>query len=98
MIESELTAVQLAISDELTEISDSWGFQSLVQHCLNFSVRNKFAVSLVFMDLDYFKLINDSFGHEEGDVVLVAFSTLIKNCFRDSDVTACLGVMSLYCF
>lgn len=91
MVERELDAVQLATFDELTGISNRRGFVSLAQHCLKFSVRNKFPVTMVFMDLDLFKAINDTYGHEEGDKALVAFTTLMKASVRDSDVIGRLG-------
>ncbi|MFT6984636.1 MAG: diguanylate cyclase (GGDEF)-like protein [Psychromonas sp.] len=91
MVERELAAVQLATLDELTGISNRRGFLALAQSSLNFSVRNKFPVTLVYLDLDHFKSINDNFGHSEGDSVLVAFADLIKSTFRDSDLFARLG-------
>lgn len=91
MVEREMSAVQLATLDELTGVSNRRGFIALAQHCLTFSRRNQFPVSLVFIDLNYFKLINDSFGHEEGDKVLKDFAALIKSTFRESDVIARMG-------
>jgi diguanylate cyclase (GGDEF)-like protein len=90
-VERELSAVQLATLDELTGIPNRRGFLSLAQNSLNLSIRNKFPTTLVYMDLDNFKPINDKFGHAEGDIVLVAFANLIKNTFRDSDVFSRLG-------
>jgi diguanylate cyclase (GGDEF)-like protein len=46
---------------------------------------------LVFLDLNKFKQINDTYGHAEGDKALVAFSDMIKRTFRESDVFARLG-------
>lgn len=91
MAEQELAAVQLATLDELTMISNRRGFVSLAQHALNISRRKELPVSLVFLDLNKFKHINDTYGHAEGDKALVAFAEQIKNTFRDSDVYARLG-------
>ncbi|MEH6628029.1 MAG: sensor domain-containing diguanylate cyclase [Motiliproteus sp.] len=91
MVERELAAIQLATLDELTGISNRRGFLTLAQHSLNLCVRNKFPVVLVFLDLDQFKPINDKFGHAEGDTALVAFASLMKSIFRDSDLFARLG-------
>lgn len=91
MVERELAALQLAILDELTQISNRRGFMMLGQHSLRFCARQKSPASLVFLDLDKFKPINDTFGHAEGDLALAAFATQIKNVFRDSDLFGRLG-------
>lgn len=74
MAESELAAVQLATLDELTEITNRRGFLMLAQHSLNLCFRHGISASLVFVDLNEFKPINDKFGHAEGDRALVAFA------------------------
>jgi len=91
MVEHELEAVQLATLDELTGLSNRRGFLLLAKHSLKLSIRQKFPIVLVFMDLNQFKLINDKFGHAEGDAALVAFANLMNASFRDSDHYARLG-------
>jgi diguanylate cyclase (GGDEF)-like protein len=91
MVERELEAVQLATLDELTGLSNRRGFLLLAKHSLKLSIRQKFPIVLVFMDLNQFKLINDKFGHAEGDAALVAFANLMNASFRDSDHYARLG-------
>lgn len=91
MVERELSAVQLATLDELTKISNRRGFAMLAQHSLDVCVRRQLAASLVFMDLDKFKPINDKFGHAEGDRALTAFAEQIKITCRESDVFGRLG-------
>jgi diguanylate cyclase (GGDEF)-like protein len=91
MVELELSAVQLSRHDELTGILNRRGFLALAQNNLHLSLRNKSPVTLVYLDLDHFKYINDNFGHAEGDAVLIAFSNLTKTIFRDSDIFARLG-------
>ena len=91
MVEREIAAIQLATLDELTMISNRRGFIALAQHALNISRRKDYPASLVFLDLDQFKQINDQYGHAEGDKVLIVFAEAIKNTFRDSDIYARLG-------
>jgi len=91
MVERELAAVQLATLDELTNISNRRGFMMLAEHSMHLCARQKIPASLVFMDLDKFKPINDTFGHTEGDRALAAFAERMKNTFRDSDLFARLG-------
>ena len=90
-VERELAAIQLATLDELTDILNRRGFMMISQHSLNLCVRQKIPASLVYLDLDNFKRINDTFGHSEGDNVLNAFADQIRTVCRESDVFARLG-------
>lgn len=91
MVERELASFQLATVDELTNISNRRGFMVLAQQSLNLCARQRIPATLVFMDLDKFKPINDKFGHAEGDLALITFANQMKSSFRDSDVVARLG-------
>jgi diguanylate cyclase (GGDEF)-like protein len=91
MVERELAAVQLATMDELTNISNRRGFLTLAEYSLHLCSREKSPASLVFLDLDNFKPINDKCGHAEGDRALRAFAEHLKNTCRDSDLFARLG-------
>jgi diguanylate cyclase (GGDEF)-like protein len=91
MVEHEISAIQLATQDELTNISNRRGFVFLSQHSLQLCARQKIPATLVFLDLDKFKKINDTFGHAEGDLALRAFAKLMKSTFRESDFFARLG-------
>ena len=94
MVERELALVQMATLDELTNISNRRGFMMLAQHCLHLCAREGVCVSLVFLDLDKLKSINDKFGHLEGDRALIAFAELMKTTCRDSDLFARLPATS----
>ncbi len=91
LAERELAAAELATLDDLTRISNRRGFITLGQHSLNMCVRQKIPASLVFLDLNAFKNINDEYGHAEGDKVLTTFADHMRNTFRGSDVFARLG-------
>lgn len=91
MAEGELSAIQLATIDDLTKISNRRGFISLAQNSINLCARQGTPVSMVFLDLDKFKPINDQFGHAEGDHALITFADLMRKSFRDSDVFARIG-------
>jgi diguanylate cyclase (GGDEF)-like protein len=91
MAAQELSSVQLATIDELTQISNRRGFSALAHHALNLCKRMNKPASLFFFDLDFFKEINDRFGHAEGDNALVNFSKILKEAFRESDVVGRLG-------
>ena len=91
LAEHELMAVQLATLDELTKISNRRGFITLAQNSLELCIRQKIPASLIYLDLNSFKLINDKFGHAEGDKALIAFANQMAQTFRSSDVFARLG-------
>jgi two-component system, cell cycle response regulator len=82
---------QLAIADELTGLMNRRGFMMLAEHQRSLADRKGSSLSLVFVDIDHFKLINDRFGHEEGDRALRELAGLLLHTFRRSDVVARLG-------
>ena len=91
MVEQELTAVQLATLDEMTNLTNRRGFMGVANKILSLCVRNQIPATLAFIDLNNFKSINDQHGHAEGDRALVDFSQQLATAFRSSDVVARLG-------
>lgn len=88
LVEDELLSIQQNTLDALTAISNRRGFELLAEKTLANTDRLGLSTSLIFFDLDYFKEINDEFGHEEGDIALKSFANLLIDCFRESDVIA----------
>lgn len=86
MVEQELAVIQLAITDELTLLANRRGFEALAQQALRVCKRLNKPGCLLFFDLNEFKQVNDRFGHAEGDQALIAFSKLLLEVFRDSDI------------
>lgn len=91
MAEGEIAALELATTDELTSLSNSRGFKQQANHELKVAVRSKAAISLCMIDLNKFKIINDSFGHAEGNYALLSFAEIMKSTLRDSDVYGRIG-------
>ena len=91
MVASELTAVRLATVDPLTGLSNRRGFTILAQQAIAAAARAGVAATVVAIDMDGFKAINDELGHEVGDRALVEFSELLLDTVRESDVVARLG-------
>lgn len=91
MAEQELMALQLATLDDLTKISNRLGFIAFAEKSLSLCKRKNIPASLIFLDLNKFKYINDTFGHAEGDHALINFAEVMKKSFRDSDIFARLG-------
>jgi diguanylate cyclase (GGDEF)-like protein/PAS domain S-box-containing protein len=80
-----------AITDELTGLLNRRGFFTLSeQHC-KLVQRNRRMMSVLYIDLDNMKDINDDWGHHEGDVALVDTAEILKKSFRDSDIIARIG-------
>jgi diguanylate cyclase (GGDEF)-like protein len=88
-IEKEL--VHLATIDPLTSIPNRRKFDDVLHYELNRDSRYKNKLSLIFCDLDYFKLINDGHGHKIGDDVLKEFTQLVCRNIRKTDIFARWG-------
>ncbi|MGC4063608.1 MAG: diguanylate cyclase [Polyangiaceae bacterium] len=81
----------LSLVDELTGLYNRRGFLTLATQQLKLCDRSMRSALLVFVDLDGMKRINDELGHEYGDVALVETASVLRQCFRYSDVVARLG-------
>ena len=76
---------RLAITDGLTTLFNSRHFYSQLELEADRSIRYKHPLALLLIDIDRFKEFNDSYGHLEGDKVLVRFSQILKSCLRAND-------------
>lgn len=85
----ELRAVSLV--DDLTGLHNRRGFLTLAQWQLKLATRKKRYLTLLFIDLDDMKRINDTLGHPEGDKALVDVANILKKTFRESDIVARIG-------
>ncbi len=81
----------ISLTDDLTGLYNRKGFLALAAHRVKLANRNREPFSIAFIDLDDLKDINDSFGHLEGDRALRETASLLRECFRDSDIVARLG-------
>jgi len=84
-------ARHLAEVDPLTELSNRRGFEAHLQQAITRVARTGQSASLMFIDLDNFKPINDSHGHLAGDAMLWAVANVLRHGVRDSDIVARLG-------
>ncbi len=82
---------QLAFHDPLTLLANRNLFRDRVQHALTLAHRGHSCVAVMFLDLDNFKNINDSLGHDAGDRLLQAVAQRIVKTTRSSDTVARLG-------
>ncbi|HDS0951479.1 TPA: PAS domain S-box protein [Stenotrophomonas maltophilia] len=84
-------ARHLAEIDPLTELGNRRGFEVHLQQAITRVERTGQAASLMFIDLDRFKPVNDTWGHLAGDAVLWAVASVLRHGVRDSDVVSRLG-------
>ncbi|NCC64012.1 MAG: diguanylate cyclase [Spirochaetia bacterium] len=75
-----------ALTDELTALYNRRGFKMMAEQELKHSHRLKHEAILLSIDIDAFKAINDTYGHDEGDRVLRFVAQTMKQCFRSSDI------------
>jgi len=81
----------LATHDSLTGLPNRVMFAELLNHVLALARRNQRKFAVLFIDLDRFKFINDSLGHEAGDALLCEVAKRLKESLRASDIVARLG-------
>jgi len=80
-----------ALRDGLTKLFNKKYFMERLDSELKFAVRHGVALSLLMLDLDYFKKVNDTLGHLAGDTVLAAVSSQLSRAVRNEDVVARFG-------
>ena len=81
----------LASHDSLTSLPNRETFNELLHYAIEAAHRHARQFAVLFIDLDRFKVINDSLGHDAGDILLVEIARRLRQALRSSDVVARLG-------
>ena len=81
----------LAITDDLTKLHNFRYMDQTLDHEINRSQRYGSVLSLIFFDMDHFKIVNDTHGHLAGSKVLVEVADLLRENFRNVDIMARYG-------
>jgi diguanylate cyclase (GGDEF)-like protein len=81
----------LAEVDQLTQLANRHKSTEMLTHFLSLARRQHMPLSLVIIDVDHFKQVNDRFGHAMGDDVLRHLAAILRRSFRDEDVVARWG-------
>lgn len=89
--ESQERFRHLALHDPLTALPNRTLFFDRLEHAVATSVRHRAGIAVLFLDLDGFKLVNDTLGHDAGDRLLVAVGERLLDCLRLGDTVARLG-------
>lgn len=82
---------EMAYIDNLTGLPNRSLYYDRLQQAIAQAHRNQTMMAVLFMDLDYFKPINDELGHEWGDQALVEVSNRLERCIRETDTVARIG-------
>lgn len=90
-LEAEEKLEQLAYFDQLTQLPNRRLYNDRLNQTIALAERNKTQFSIFFIDLDKFKFVNDTYGHEIGDKLLINVAGTISQCIRKSDTVARLG-------
>ena len=89
--EMEKEIHDLTLRDELTGLYNMRGFYLLAEQTLRLAQRSKQPFSVLFLDLDGLKQINDQQGHQVGSAYLAETGEIVQACFRDADVKGRFG-------
>jgi len=81
----------VALTDDLTGLPNRRAIEAWADRQLQAAVRHGFSFWVVLIDLDHFKRVNDTYGHEAGDTVLKAFAEILKSSTRSSDISGRIG-------
>ena len=89
--EKNIELFELAVTDQLTGLYNRIMLDRSLEIELNSSDRFDSVFGIVLIDIDHFKLINDNYGHQTGDRILVCFAELLQNNTRKSDIVGRWG-------
>jgi diguanylate cyclase (GGDEF)-like protein/PAS domain S-box-containing protein len=81
----------LAHYDALTDTANRRLFEDRCKQAIQSAIRHKHSIALIGLDIDHFKRINDTLGHDAGDQFLVSLAKRLKQCIRKEDTVARLG-------
>ena len=91
LINEHKNLTNLALKDTLTDMNNRRGLHYMLETVIPNTIRYKQPLSVITIDIDFFKKINDTYGHDGGDIVLKQFAQLIKNSHRKSDISCRFG-------
>ena len=82
---------ELALTDALTDLPNRRAIEDWARRQLSSAVRHRFSFHVVMADLDHFKAVNDTYGHDAGDIVLKRFAEILRSNCRSSDICGRMG-------
>jgi len=91
IVEARERIAALAYSDPLTGLANRTGFGPALEHAVRRARRNSTQLAALYLDLDGFKQVNDTYGHETGDRLLIEVAARLRHTLRASDQVARFG-------
>ncbi|MEZ5536321.1 MAG: GGDEF domain-containing protein [Thiolinea sp.] len=91
MQDSKQQAINIAMQDPLTGLKNRLGLTEDFKQLINHPDTEKHRIAVIFADLDDFKIINDTHGHEDGDEVLRIIAARLDSMIREDDIAARIG-------
>ena len=88
----------LSTSDELTGVNNRRGFMDKVEFLIKSPANNDRNAMMLFADMDSLKVVNDRFGHKDGDFALKNIATILSASFRPADIIGRIGGDEFVCF
>ncbi|MBD3167951.1 MAG: diguanylate cyclase [candidate division Zixibacteria bacterium] len=82
---------EMAIIDELTGMYNFRYFRDKLHTEINRAIRYKQDLSILMIDIDFFKKVNDTYGHQAGNMILQQLAGLVRRCIREVDISARYG-------
>ena len=89
--QSEEVIWRQANFDPLTQLCNRRLFYNRLKNAIHQAMREKSSFALMFLDLDHFKEVNDTLGHDQGDILLIEAARRIQECVRDTDIVSRFG-------
>ncbi|MEY3866779.1 MAG: hypothetical protein RLZZ338_670 [Cyanobacteriota bacterium] len=89
--EANLTLEKLSLTDPLTGLPNRRSAMASLSQIWAESIENNLPLVCMMIDADYFKEVNDNYGHDQGDIVLIKLATTLKDSIRTDDIVSRLG-------
>lgn len=91
MSENNQRLAEISKTDQLTGLYNRWGFVESVQAITTNPMNYGKEIMVLYADMDDLKIINDKFGHDEGDFAIKEIASILKGAFRSTDIVARFG-------
>jgi diguanylate cyclase (GGDEF)-like protein len=91
LMQENANLYKLSHTDKLTQIHNRHSFDIILREMYTQAEKDKLVFSIIFFDIDHFKIVNDTYGHAVGDNVLKAITSLMSSKIRSNDVFARWG-------
>ena len=91
LLEAQQALEQMAVTDPLTALYNRRYFTERLSEAFGMIDREPVAIHIIMFDLDHFKNVNDTYGHQMGDAVLLQFSHILRRAVRKNDIIARIG-------